>query len=120
MFALYVLQLSFKCELENAARPIQLISREIGGWYRTAMHGRKAMAFVIMSKNSRTELIDRLRPLLDSLYELENYWCFYAPSAIESKHGGIDPMTSRIIEGWDRVGQSREAEDVRHPKGRQA
>src|ERR1700730_9698253 len=108
--SLYVLQVSFKFELEKVTREFEAIGRAIGGWHRPAMHGRKSVAFVIVSKHTQEEVIDRLRPIIDDMNAISNSWCFRAPVAVESKYGAIDPMTSRIREGWDRIRQGRESE----------
>jgi hypothetical protein len=116
--SLYVLQVSFKFELENVSRECNAIGRAIGGWYRPAMHDNKSIAFVIVSTHTQKEITDRLRPILDAMNAVNNYWCFRAPVAVESKYGTIDPMTSRIREGWERVRQGRESEHLRNAQRR--
>lgn len=116
--SLYVLQVSFKFEFENVTRELETIGRAIGGWHRPAMHGRKSVAFVIVSKHTQEEITYRLRPILDDMNAVDNYWCFRAPVAVESKYGAIDPMTSRIREGWERIRQGRESEHLRNTQRR--
>lgn len=116
--SLYVLQVSFKFEIENVSRELEAIGPAIRGWHRPAMHGRKSVAFVIVSKHTQEQITDRLRPILDDMNAICNYWCFRAPVAVESKYGAIDPMTSRIREGWERIRQGRESEHVRKAQRR--
>ena len=69
------------------------------------LHGKKTAGMVIETAESLEELAKRLRPALDGIDSLDNYWLSPAPTLIEAKYGTIDPFRSRLVEGWNRVRQ---------------
>jgi hypothetical protein len=104
---LYVLYLSFTLDLEYVKREFLRISRISGKWARPVMHGRKTAGLVIATNESLEEFTKRLRPSLDEISVLDNYWVSPAPILIEGKYGSVDPFRNRLIEGWTRVRQGR-------------
>jgi hypothetical protein len=105
---LYVLYLSFKLDLELVQREYSRIGKLIHCWALPILHGNKSAGFVIETDETLDQLSKRLRPMLNEIDPLDNYWICPAPAIIESKNGGVDPFYSRLAEGWDRVRQRRQ------------
>ena|SRR5579863_263875 len=107
---LYVLRLCFKFDLEKIAKDFQQIGSQIGRWRQPILHGKMSSGFIIHTPESIDDLEKRLRPTLDSIYSLANWWLEPAPAIVKAKHGTIDPYQSRLAEGWRRISQARHAQ----------
>jgi len=103
---LYVLYLSFKFDLEKVSNDFLKIGKAIGPTSYPVLHGKWTNGFVIQRNESLEDLEKRLRPLLDSIYSLDNWWLSPAPTAIKAKNNP-DPFQSRLLEGWNRIRQRR-------------
>jgi hypothetical protein len=109
---LYVLHLSFKLDLELVQREYSKIGKLIHCWAQPILHGNKSAGFVIETIETLEQLSKRLRPALNEIDRLDNYWICPAPPIIESKNGSVDPFYSRLAEGWNRVRQRRQGKNV--------
>jgi hypothetical protein len=77
------------------------------------MHGRRTIAFVITTNDSAAELVSRLRPTLEAIEGIYNYWCHLAPPAVVARHGYMDPLATEVANAWDALRQGPKAKYMR-------
>lgn len=119
-FKPYLLILSLKFEIEDCSYEIAKVNREIREWCRPGMHGKRMVAFVIVTDETMTYLVNRLKRTIDQLPKIENFWCMAAPKAddIVGQHGFLDPVCHRIRTGWVEAGDRNKAQNVRRSQRR--
>jgi hypothetical protein len=78
------------------------------------MHGKRTIAFVLVTDESSTELVKCLG--LDEIAGIENYWCHVAPIGVVAKYGNLDSLDTAIDKAWDYAGKRRNPEYVRQTK----
>jgi len=92
------------------------VGKAIQRWLKPAMHTKRGLAFVVVTNETAGQLVERVRPALDSISSIENYWCHTAPRDVVGKHGSIDPLTKFVHDAWDEVGKRNEPKHVRKAK----
>lgn len=105
-----VVMLSLKFNLENCHHVINGVEKYLKARYWTykAAYMKQSVSFVVVTHLTETDLVDRLRPIIDRLGATEKFWVFQAPRyAISSEGGNIDPFRSALIEAQ---------EELRHPR----
>ncbi|MGY4571525.1 hypothetical protein [Bradyrhizobium sp. USDA 3256] len=110
-----LLRLEFKFDLESkdSQRAIGAVIKNIRAWARPAMHCRRSCAIVVVTSETSTEFLTRLRPVLEEMSAIENYWCHVAPDRVVAKHGGLDPLVTRVVEAWEEARKRRKSYYVR-------
>jgi len=116
-YTVLLLRIAFKYELERTANDIHRIHRAINrNWCFPAMHSKRAVAFVILSEESEKELVDRIRPHLEKISGIENFWCHILPCEIAAKDGATDPLVSYVREAWEELRKRNKPDYVRQPE----
>ena len=113
---LYVIHLSFKLDIEYVQKDFLKVGNAIGGWCKPIMHGKATVGYVFVSKELIEVVEARLRPALEGIDMLSNWWLCPAPTTIRAKHGGIDPSNPVLLEGWNRIGERRHSQYMRQPQ----
>lgn len=116
-YTVLLLRVAFRYELEKTANDIPRIHRAINrSWCYPAMHSKRAVAFVILAEESEKQLVDRIRPALDRITAVENYWCHILSSNIAAKDGSADPLTIYVREAWQELRKRNNPNYVRQPE----
>ena len=121
MKQILILQIILNRNLEYCESEIRAIYTRIAQPLKRAMHCSRNLAFVVTTRESPKELMERLAPVL-SASAVESVWCYAAPSEIVSSRGGLDSLQTYVKIARAEIGQStntnnlREIE-VRAPKG---
>jgi hypothetical protein len=116
-YTVLLLRVAFKYEIERTANDISRIHRAINrSWCYPAMHSKRAVAFVILSEESERELVDRVRPTLDRITGIENYWCHIMASDVAAMNGDNDTLTCYVREAWQELGKRNKPNYVRQPE----
>jgi hypothetical protein len=110
-----LLRIEFKFDLEakDSQRAIGAVIRNIRRPAKAAMHCKRSCALVIVTSETSTEFLKRLRPVLEEMSAIDNYWCHVAPTAVVAKHGGLDPLVTRVAEAWEEARKGRKFYNVR-------
>ncbi len=111
-----LLLLACKRDLEWLGREVRAIGREIRRPMKPTLHSHRQVAFVIQTNETSTQLMERLRPVLD-VDGIENYWCFTPGSDIASKNGVLDSLAGYVKKAFANVRQWNETEHMRKAKG---
>lgn len=114
----YILRVSLTHDLEYAKGCIGRIISALQKPSKLGMHTKRGMGFVIRTAESLEELVNRLRPTLDEIEMVENWWCHRAPPVIMAKYGSMDSLTTRVSEVWAEVRQRRHSKYVRDSEPR--
>jgi hypothetical protein len=109
------LRVDFKYDLERAGGDVGRIFKAFGRWAKPGMHGKCTVTFLVITTETSTELVKRLRPTLDEITSIENYWCKVAPQVVVTKHG-IDPYSSYLELAWKRAREWNQPKNVRQPQ----
>ena len=96
----FVLRVEFISDLEESNKFIGQIIRAIQRPLWKGMHGRRTIAFVLVTHETGVELIRRLRPSLDSISYVDKYWLHVAPPAVLAKNGSLDPFATAVEKAW--------------------
>jgi len=113
-----ILHVEFKVDLEYATREIKAVRMAIERWALPCMHGKRSLAFVIVTKETDVELVQRLRPVLDDV--TANYRVHEAPRVVVARHGSIDTLVTRVADAWNEIRQRRNPEYMRQRQLRSA
>jgi hypothetical protein len=115
MLQAHMLRVEFKFDLESkeSQRAVGTIIKNVRRSARAAMHCKRSIALIIITAESSTELLTRLRPVLEETSTIDNYWCHLAPPAVVAKHGGLDPLVTRINEAWEEIRKGRRFYNMR-------
>jgi hypothetical protein len=109
-----LLRIEVPFELERCNHTIGQIVRALKRPMWKCMHGKRTIAFVVITVESSLELVKRV-----GLYEIpgiENFWCHVAPIAVVAKHGALDTLDTAIDKAWEHAGKRRNPEYVRQTK----
>jgi hypothetical protein len=104
-------------DLEWLGREIKSIGIAIRRkWYPT-LHSHRQVAFVIETDETSAQLVERLRPVLDT-DGIENYWCFTPGADIISKNGFLDSFAGHVRTAFTNIRQRNQREYMRKPQWR--
>jgi len=106
------LRVDFKYDLERAVHDVGRIYKVFGRWTKPGMHGKSTVTFLLVTTETSTELVKRLRPTLDEITSIENYWCRVAPQVVVTKHG-IDPYSTYLDLAWKKAREWNQPKHVR-------
>ena len=109
-----LLRVEFPFELENCNHTIGQIIRSLKRPMWKCMHGKRTVAFVVITEESSLELVKRLG--LHDMLGIENFWCHVAPIAVVAKNGFLDSLDAAIDKAWDYAGKRRNTEYMRQTK----
>jgi hypothetical protein len=109
------LHLVFKFDLEHAKHTVGRIIKVMRCPVHRGMHSRTGLGMLIVTTESAQELVERIRPVLDDIESLENFWCYVAPQPddVVGRHGGLDPLCHRLRKAWVDAGDWNKAQDIR-------
>jgi hypothetical protein len=100
-----LLRIEFKFELEHAGYALKPIERSIGRDFWKCAHGKRSVAFIVVTRESSLELVKRLG--LDEITSIEDFCCHVAPIGAISKHGGLSSFHDALKKAWASVGHDR-------------
>lgn len=89
-----LLQVFLRFELDYSEREVKALRRLIGS-AKPCMHGAKHMGFVLKTRETPAELVERLRPALD----VDNVVDWTAVSVLGNavgKHGGFNSLVTGV------------------------
>lgn len=84
--------------------------------YKTAKYGGKVVGLLVITDETATQLMERLRPVLEEITLVEDFWCQTAGRDAVGRHGNFCPFQSAIKAAWEEVANRTKAENV--PKRR--
>src|SRR5947209_4067170 len=98
-----LLRIDFKVDLEKMmGGKIGAVYKAIERWAKPAMHGRATVSFLVVTKETSTELHRRLRPTFEKMGSVENYWCYVAPQVAVASNG-LDPFVHWLEAAWKQA-----------------
>ncbi len=100
-----LLRMEFTYELEHAARALKELEWSIKRDFWKCAHGKRSIAYVIVTAESSVELVKRLK--LDDITSVEDFCCHIAPIGAICKHGGLSTFHDALKKAWDSVGHDR-------------
>jgi hypothetical protein len=84
------------------------------------MHSKQAVAFVILTEESPTELLRRIKVALEKVTSVENYWCHSVFDDIVGRDGDFDPLRTYVLEAWEELRKRNKPEYFRQPERAEA
>jgi hypothetical protein len=115
-YKVLLLRVCLTVEIERTASAVGTIINAVKRWCKPAMHSKRAVAFVILTEETTEELIGRLRPTLESISSVENYWCHTVLDDVVGRHGGLDPLRTYVLEAWEELRKRNKPNYVRKPE----
>jgi hypothetical protein len=109
-----LLHVEFLFELENAKHVIANIIQPLKRKMWKCSHGKRSIAFVIITEESSAELVKRLK--LGEMDAVTDFSCFIAPIGAVCKYGSFNSLNTALDEAWKEVGKRRHPEYVRQTK----
>jgi hypothetical protein len=106
-----LLRVEFAFDLERANHVIGQIVGPLKRQMWKCCHGKRSIAFVIITEESSLELVKRLR--LSEMDAIEDYSCHIAPIGAICKHGGMNTLHTAVTKAWEHVGKRSHPEYVR-------
>lgn len=106
-----LLHVEFKSDFEYSKREYLEVLRSIQRWAKPAMHGKRSVCLVILTAETSTELVKRLRPTLDS--NTADYRCYAAPAAVVARHGSIDTLVTHVAAAHAEIRERRYSNNMR-------
>jgi hypothetical protein len=100
-----LLRIEFAFEVEHAGYALKPIERAIGRDFWKCAHGKRSVAYVIVTQESSVELVKRLK--LDDVTSVEDFCCHVAPIGAICKHGGLSTLHDALKKAWTAVGERR-------------
>jgi hypothetical protein len=100
-----LLHIELGFELEHADYVLKPLARSIGRDFWKCAHGKRSVAFVILTEESSRELVSRLA--LADIGAIEDYSCYIAPIGAVCKHGGFSTLHVALDKAWKAVGERR-------------
>jgi hypothetical protein len=90
------LQIFFAYDTDLCLPQLNQIKRALGsGKIWPAMHDKRHIALIIISHETPTALVDRLRPVLE-VDAISNYWAQVPTANIAGKFGNLDSFVSQV------------------------
>jgi hypothetical protein len=112
-YKVMLLRVCFLLEIEAIGSAVGKIIKATSRWCRPAMHSKRAIAFVILTEESSDQLVDRLRPTLEGITSVENYWCHIIVDDVIGRHGAVDPLATYVREAWEELRKRNKPNYVR-------
>jgi len=109
----YILRVCFTQDLEHTKGYIGRIITALKRPAQTAMHTKREVGFVIRTAEDVHDLVNRLRPALDEIPFVDNWWCHRAPPVIVARYGSMDTLSTRVGQAWADIRERRHAKYVR-------
>jgi hypothetical protein len=106
-----LLRVELPFELEKCNHTIGRIITALKRPMWKCMHGKRTIAFVIITHESSLELVKRLG--LYSMDDIDNFWCHVAPIGIIAKNGVLDTLDTAIDKAWEHAGKRHNPEYMR-------
>lgn len=113
-----LLRVAFSIEIKNSPHTAKQIGLGIGRPFKACMHSPRALAFVIATKETAAELMDRLRPTLEASSLVEDYWCHTAAKDVVGRYGSFCTLAIKTAEMWEEARKFNEAQDVKDAERR--
>jgi hypothetical protein len=66
-----------------------------------------------LTEETSSQLVERLKPTLDAITSIENYWCHTVLDDVVGRYGAIDPLTTYIVEAWQELRKRNQPNYVR-------
>lgn len=112
-FKVMLLSTYFLYEVERAAPEVLKVVRATKCWCRPTMAGKRAVDFVILTEENSAELVDRLRPTLDSITTISDYRCRTVLDDVVGKNGSFDVLATYVREAWQELRKRNHPKYVR-------
>jgi hypothetical protein len=115
-YKVMLLRVALQYEIEKAASAVPRIISATKCWCKPAMHSKRMVAFVILTEETSEQLMDRLRPSLDSLTAIENYWCHTILPDVVARERNVDALTTYVREAWEELRKRNDPQNMRKSK----
>jgi hypothetical protein len=109
-----LLRVEVPFELESCDHTVGQIVRALKRPMWKCMHGKRTIAFVVITDESSLELVKRIG--LHEMPGVENFWCHVAPIGVIAKYGALDTLDTAIDKAWEYAGKRHNPEYVRQTK----
>jgi hypothetical protein len=84
------------------------------------MHSKQGIAFVLLTEESATELLARIRPRPEAVTSVENYWCHIVLEDVAARDGNFDPLRTYVLEAWEELRKRNKPDYFRQPERAEA
>lgn len=116
-YKVLLLRVVLKIQIAHTTQVVNDLHKAINrNWCRPAMHGKQAVGFVILTEETPTELLQRIKPRLEAVTSVENYWCHAIFDDLVGRDGDFDPLRTYVVEAWQELRKRNKPEYFRKPE----
>jgi hypothetical protein len=120
-YKVLLLRVILKVPIAHSTYVVSDVHRAINrNWCYPCMHSKQGVAFVILTEESATELLTRIRPRLEAVTSVENYWCHIALEDMAARDGNLDPLRTYVLEAWEELRKRNKPDYFRQPERAEA
>lgn len=103
-FTVLELTIKLKYDWENLSRnDLGRIASATNRWMKRAKYGGKVIGMLVVTDETAQDLLDRIRPELDNISVIEDFWCQTAGSDGVGRFGGMCPFHTAIGAAWEEA-----------------
>jgi hypothetical protein len=111
-----LLHIAFKLNILDIERDVKRVSSRIYRTFYPGMHTDKTICYAVITEEDEQQLVDRMRPALESIGSILNYWCEIAPHRIAGRDGHMDPLVTALGEAWGKTRELNKSKYMGHPQ----
>jgi hypothetical protein len=110
--------LALKFDIEHVKSDLARLTKEIKCPLKPCMHGKRMIAYVIVTHETVDELRERIKQILEELNGVDDYHIFPAPNPdhVVGRAGRVSPLAHWLRLGWLENRQFGKPDHMREPK----
>lgn len=116
-YSVFELTIKYKYPVDRVSRDDNVkIKKVVDRLTRRGKHSDYTVSILVLSPESSSKLMDRVRPGLQAVSCIDNFWVqTVGPDAV-GLHGEMDPFTSFVRELWAEANKRNKAKNFRQPR----
>ena len=91
---------------------VGIIYKAFETWAKAGMHGKATMTFLVVTRETSSELQRRMEPAFEKMGCVYYHWCHAAPKVAVARQGN-DPFVHWLGVAWDKAGEWNNADHMR-------
>jgi hypothetical protein len=110
------LRVDFTVHVEDVVSGrVGVIYKALGTWAKAGMHGKATMTFLVVTRETSSELQRRMEPAFEQMGCVDNHWCHVAPEVAVARRGQ-DPFVHYLGAAWQKAREWNKSENMRNPQ----
>ena len=118
-FTVIEVTVKFRYDWDNVSRKdIGALRSAMKAWCKAGKYGGKIVSFLVVTRETSAELVERLRDVVGQITSVEEFWCQTAGADGVGIQGEFCPFRTRLIEALDEVRKRNYPKKVPNPRAR--